>query len=183
MFYVYQLRVEDEPLPFYVGKGKNRRAREHLFPGGHQGHTYKEMKIRKVLAEGKKINVEYIETGLTEPDALLLETYYISAYGRKQLGHGPLTNLTDGGEDTSGHIVTEYRRKRASEVHKGKTLSEEYRTALSEANSKPKTEEQRRKIAESNRGARPKLTCPHRGLIRGNNVMTRYHFDKCRSKT
>lgn len=100
-FYVYQLRVEDEPLPFYVGKGKDGRAYEHL-KDGDDINPFKKRKIRKAQRQNKQILVEFIKTDLIEDDAFLWEVFYIAEFGRRDLGLGPLTNLTDGGEGMSG---------------------------------------------------------------------------------
>jgi hypothetical protein len=45
------------------------------------------------------------------------------------------------------------------------------------------TEDHKKKIGDANRGkSKPKLTCPHCGLIGGSFQMKQWHFDKCKSK-
>lgn len=94
-FYVYQLRVFDEALPFYVGKGKERRAWDHF---KDRRKSFKRNKMIQAERAGKEILVEFVETGLSEDDSLTLEKFYIALYGRRDLGLGCLTNQTDGGD-------------------------------------------------------------------------------------
>lgn len=121
-YYVYQLRVEDEELPFYVGKGKGDRAKHHLSSYGlieEYSSLHKKNKIKKALREGKQILVEYIEDNLTEEQSFVREVFWIAHFGRADLKKGPLTNKTNGGEGVSGYIHTEESKKRLSEVHSG----------------------------------------------------------------
>jgi hypothetical protein len=48
--------------------------------------------------------VDIIETDLTWVEACELEKFYIKKIGRRDLGLGPLVNLTDGGEGSVGRI-------------------------------------------------------------------------------
>jgi hypothetical protein len=106
--------VDDEELPFYVGKGKANRARNHLKPELLAKPSYKNHIIRKAIREGKRIHIEYEATELTEKQAFGCEINTIAFYGRRNNGTGCLANMTDGGEGRSGDMHdAEARRKMA----------------------------------------------------------------------
>lgn len=164
MYYVYAyIRVSDGS-PYYIGKGKGRRAF---------------IKHRGVTTPNDKGKIVFLETSLTEVGALALERRYIRWYGRKDIGTGILHNKTDGGEGQSG-------RKYITPWNKGKNLSIETRTQMSNSHKgekncqygkpksietltkmsqarlgkphpnkgKPKSEEHKRKLSESLKGKR-----------------------------
>lgn len=74
--------------------------------------------------------MEFVQTDLLESIAFDLEKALIAQYGRRDLGLGPLTNLTDGGEGTAGHIFTKERCDKISKSLTGKKLSPEHIEAL-----------------------------------------------------
>ena len=90
-YYVYAYLREDGS-PYYIGKGKSNRLNS---------------KQRTSSLPKNKSNIIIIQDKLTEKSALFLEQVYISFYGRKDNETGILRNLTDGGEGTSGRIVSE----------------------------------------------------------------------------
>lgn len=99
IFYVYQLRREDQDYPFYIGKGKGDRAWNHLNEAPSKHHNPLKIDIiSKAKSDNIKILVEFIAENLDEIFALRLEVWAIKMWGRLSLGEGPLTNLTDGGE-------------------------------------------------------------------------------------
>lgn len=197
MFYVYQLRIRGEDLSFYIGKGKGNRAWCHL-DVRPSDRSFKTRKIRKAQLEGKEIIVELIKTDLSEDDAFFWEVFFISEYGRKDLGLGPLTNLTDGGEGQSGaNVSIETRQKRSN------SLKNRWSSMPHYMQGRKHTEDHKRKIGESSAGRthsiETKLTlsvlmktntnglgkrkivvCPHCGKSGGVNAMNRWHFDKCK---
>src|SRR5580692_7723704 len=75
-FYTY-LWLREDGTPYYVGKGRGRRAFRKGCPP-----------IDRVL----------IQAFPSEEDALTAEIFLIAYYGRKDLGTGILRNLTDGGD-------------------------------------------------------------------------------------
>lgn len=109
IFYVYQLRDPRDDLPFYIGKGKLERAWNHLNMIGSNYH--KNNKIKQIQNEGLEIQVEMIQTNLSEVESFQLEIEMIKKYGRRDLNTGHLTNLTDGGEGTANIIVSEINKE------------------------------------------------------------------------
>jgi hypothetical protein len=71
-----------------------------------------------------------IREHLTEDEAMIVEMALIKAIGRLDQGTGPLVNLTDGGEGTTGWKPTEETRKKLGQHLKGKHLSPEHRQKL-----------------------------------------------------
>ena len=122
-YYVYKYLREDG-TPYYIGKGKGGRAtsRRHFVP---------------VPKDPERI--VFIETNMSEQQAHDLEIELIAHYGRKDIGTGILRNLTDGGEGSSGRIITNEFRKKCSEGNKGNrnrlghTNSEDHNKAISSA--------------------------------------------------
>jgi hypothetical protein len=89
-FYVYLHRKATTGEVFYVGKGVGRRAWEK---------RRAEYWLRTVKKHG--LIVEILQDGLQEWYAHELERDLIALHGRRDLGYGPLVNLTDGGEGSS----------------------------------------------------------------------------------
>jgi len=90
-FYTYAYLREDR-TPYYIGKGSGKRA-------------YKKYK-GEIKPPRDKSRVLLLKTSLTEEEAFEHEIYMISIFGRKDLGTGILHNKTDGGDGSSGRIVT-----------------------------------------------------------------------------
>lgn len=150
VFYVYALLDPRKPgpfrysywvfpyEPFYIGKGKNNRANDHILRPYEK--SFKATLIRKLLRLKLTIPVKIIRANLTEQDALELECKLIPKIGRRGLNEGPLTNLTDGGDGLSN--VEDSTRKKMSRSGKRK-----HKRILRQ---EPEKEEaRRRKISES----------------------------------
>lgn len=148
-YYVYALIDPRNEKPFYIGKGqivdkqgrKYRRIKDHLSLDGR--NKFKDRVIAKILKEFGKVPHEIIKEGISEEESLDLEIELIQKYGRRNLGEGILTNLTDGGEGHSGHIRSEESKQKMSESQKewlrnnpnpflGKKHTEESRLKMSE---------------------------------------------------
>jgi hypothetical protein len=70
--------------------------------------------INKILRSGTTPVIVKLAENLTEQLAFLYEISYIFLIGRKDLGKGPLCNLTNGGEGTSGNILSEDTKHKIS---------------------------------------------------------------------
>src|SRR5258708_307149 len=120
-FYVYIMFRVDKPKgeyrygdlvfeyePFSVGKGWHKRLYDHFRPSHlkSDGNKHKVNIIKKLLNLGfkmKDISKKY-KVDLYEMDSLNLEILTIATIGRNDLGLGPLTNMTNGGDGYSGRI-------------------------------------------------------------------------------
>ena len=108
VFYIYAY-LRTDGSPYYIGKGKGKRA--------YEKHTVNLPARDKIV---------FLETHLTEIGAFALERRYILWYGRKDLGTGILRNLTEGGDGTSGRIVTQEQKNKISAALTGKPKSAEH---------------------------------------------------------
>lgn len=126
-FYVYEHWRPDKDLPFYVGKGKGSRAQSSV---GRNKH-YKNI-VSKLMAMGMCIEVRMVECGMDEKSALALEVEKIASW--KALGV-KLVNITNGGEGTSGRILSEESKAKISRAaslsNKGRVFSAETRAKIS----------------------------------------------------
>lgn len=112
--------------PFYVGKGKKNRYKGHLRKSERE-LNYNPLKNEifdkiELLGFNPIDFVIIFRCDLKENEAFEWEKLLISQIGRRDLGVGPLTNLTDGGEGGSGHVSKA----------KGKTYEEFYGPELAE---------------------------------------------------
>jgi hypothetical protein len=101
-FYVYVYR-DPRPgkrrQPFYVGKGCGRRS--HRPPELRKNALLTNV-IAKLLAVQLEPIIEIVARFKNETSAFAAEKRLIKRYGRRDIGTGPLCNMTDGGERTSG---------------------------------------------------------------------------------
>ncbi|MGY6517736.1 MAG: GIY-YIG nuclease family protein [Lysobacteraceae bacterium] len=109
VFYVYLLYRPDG-TPFYVGKGRGRRIFHHEREALGLGRTHKLNTIRAVTRAGAAIGYQIHQVFECEAECLEHEIELIRTYGRHDLGTGPLTYLTDGGEGTVGLSEETLRR-------------------------------------------------------------------------
>lgn len=100
-FYVYQLSKPDG-TPFYIGKGLGRRVFSHETEAVGPGRSHKLNTIRLIKSLGHSIDYSIVEFFDCETTCHQREIHEIRRIGRHDLGTGPLTNLTDGGEGTAG---------------------------------------------------------------------------------
>lgn len=111
--------VEFDFEPFYIGKGSNKRYLDHLNYPNKDKNDFKQNVINKIIKESNKAPlIQFVKKELSSEEALLLEINLISSIGRRSLKKGPLTNLTDGGEGTSGLKFTDELKERWSELAK-----------------------------------------------------------------
>lgn len=105
-FYVYLHRKATTGEIFYVGKGTGDRAWKS---GAANRGSYWCRVARK-----HGLIVEIVADRLQEWYAHELERDLIALHGRKDLGYGPLVNLTDGGDGLSGFIFDDQAKAKMS---------------------------------------------------------------------
>jgi hypothetical protein len=120
-FYVYAYLRKSNNTPYYIGKGQNKRAYAK-----HQG----------VAVPNNKSKIVFLETNLTEIGALALERRMIQWYGRKDLGTGILINKTNGGEGTSGVVMSAETLNKKSLAMSGKNKGKKLGTQSTEHTNK-----------------------------------------------
>ena len=153
-FYVYEHIRLDNNTCFYVGKGKGNRAYEldrndfHDNISNSYGHAVVIVKDNLTEEEAFELERDTIE------DYVFTLGYGIDIEGYKNRENDEfLTNLTFGGEGSSGFKHSEETKRKISESHKGIKLSEETKQKLSEANKERKySEEAKRKMSEAKKG-------------------------------
>lgn len=99
--------------PIYVGKGHGTRAWQHLTK--RKKHPF--IQRLQYMRKNNIVPIIGLYAGYDEEFSLFLEEELISKIGRKDLGNGPLLNLTDGGEGVSN--PSEYTRLRIGKANKG----------------------------------------------------------------
>lgn len=167
-FYVYIYRDPTSGQPFYVGKGKGPRYSRHLKRQDKHPLT---QKIQKLSALNEEPRIDVIEMP-SEGFALRAEEFLIAYFGRKDLGLGPLLNLTDGGEGSSGIKMSQATKDKLSLAFRGKRQTPET-IAKRMAGRKPLSEEARERISKSKRGVplteehKAKLAAAKLGKVRG----------------
>jgi len=91
--YIYTDPTRNEII--YVGKGKGQRAYSHLTRKDKHPLVYR---LKLMNRQNIKPIISFLCVNVEAELALLCEIEAISKFGRKDLGKGPLLNLTDGGE-------------------------------------------------------------------------------------
>jgi len=107
--------------PIYVGKGKKRRYKNHLsLRLNMENHFYH--KLNKIINEGFEPEILIIKDNISENDAFDYEIELIKNIGRLIDNTGTLTNLTTGGEGSSGRICEKETKKKMSDMKIGKKI-------------------------------------------------------------
>jgi len=86
--------------PFYVGKGVGHRWKNIKW----NRTNYFKNKINKIKKLGLEPIILKLYKDLSENKSLILEKKLINSIGRKDLNNGPLINMTNGGDGSSGWI-------------------------------------------------------------------------------
>ena len=141
-YYVYLHVKATDGTPFYVGKGRGRRA--------FSLHSRSNLWNNVVNKHG--FNVIHVANNLTEQEAFTFEKVLVSKLGRRDKNTGCLTNQTDGGD--GGSNPSDAMRAKLSYLASNR--SEQALKNLSEAKKK-QSAETRLKIAASNRGQKRSL--------------------------
>ena len=115
----------DKNEVFYVGIGNPKRPYDRYF----RNNWWKNI----VAKTDYKIDILFDD--LTWEEACEKEKEFISLYGRRDLGKGPLVNLTDGGDSIKGYVMTQEHKNKISKANKGNTyrLSEETKRRIGKA--------------------------------------------------
>ena len=106
-YYVYAYLREDGS-PYYIGKGKGKRA-------------WKKNRKDVIKPPKEKSRVILLEKSLTEIGAFAIERRYICWYGRKDNKTGILRNTTDGGDGVVNPSMETRMKMRASKLGKKHT--------------------------------------------------------------
>lgn len=112
-FYIYRYVRLDTFKPFYVGKGRDKRAKL----------LYHHNELCKRIASKHGFEIEYILENLSESQSFTKEQEFIKLY--KDLGLCE-ANFTNGGEGPSGRKLSQETKLKISLAHKGKKKSPEH---------------------------------------------------------
>ncbi len=150
-FYVYvYFRLDGRP--FLVGKGRGRRIRHHeqcCAKGNDEGNPHKGHIIRQILAIRSDVPKVKICENLTESEAFALERLFITSIGREP--HGPLVNMTDGGDGPAGRKVSPERAAWLGNFVRGTTWSPERRAKMERPEVKEAMRQGQRNGSKTNR--------------------------------
>ena len=137
LYYTYLHRRASDGLPFYIGKGMNRRAWSHQNRNQHWKNTRaKHGFVVEVLAHWP-----------TEAEAFEHEQFLISCF--REMGCR-LVNQTGGGEGSSGRVVSGETKKKISDAVAPRLRSQVARAAASAAaKRRMQNEDERNRIAKS----------------------------------
>lgn len=105
--------------PFYVGYGRGNRKYFHLNESKTKKNSLKLNKIRKLNSLNLKPIILTYKENLSEENAKKLEIEIITSIGRVNLNTGPLSNLTNGGDGTSGLVFSKELREKLSKAKLG----------------------------------------------------------------
>lgn len=108
--------------PFYIGKGKGNR-----YKAKHSCNSFLNGKINHI---GKDNIIVMVEMMPSEAAAHFHEMIRIAIIGRIDLGLGPLVNMTDGGEGSSGARPDYITREKMSKARLGKKMSQEFKDKM-----------------------------------------------------
>lgn len=111
-YYIYFHINPQTGEPFYVGQGKHTKdPKKEQFK---RAFDFKKSRSKfwRNLYKKYGIEVNIIESYISEEFINEREIFHIKKLGRRDLGLGPLVNLTDGGEGTKGKIISNETKKK-----------------------------------------------------------------------
>ncbi|WP_243361622.1 LEM-3-like GIY-YIG domain-containing protein [Fundidesulfovibrio terrae] len=117
--YVYMMVCPDKRIPFYIGKGRGSRVLSHFYTAADcpELDSSKLEKIRSILSQEKKPLIYIVRHGLSDDDAIMIESALIDTVGT--LYDGTLTNMQSGHDSAKfgimslDSLVAEYRAEKA----------------------------------------------------------------------
>jgi FMN phosphatase YigB (HAD superfamily) len=137
IYYVYEHYKPSSNIPFYVGKGKLKRAYSIL---GRNKYW------QRIVAKYKGFEVKFIAKDIDEELAFLVEEERIDQLKKLNI---KLCNMTNGGEGPSGFKLPKQALKKLSKIHKGKPKSQDWKNKVSLANTgKVRTPEMKQRMKE-----------------------------------
>lgn len=140
-FYVYEHWRPDTGLPFYVGKGARGRAGSIT-----TRNEYHKRIVAKLKSLGLSLEVRKVFTYLDEDMAHTLEKTQISYWRARGIS---LTNLTDGGEGTSGFRYSDKQKETLRIAHAADKTREAKRAAALAAWARPSVREKQAAAREA----------------------------------
>jgi hypothetical protein len=130
-FYTYAY-LRGDGTPYYIGRGKGRRAFET--------HRTKNRKFNPPSED----RILFLKSNLTFEESVRHEVYMIFVLGRKDTQTGILRNLTDGGEGTLNRVWSTEERGKLRQANLGKEIPEEVKSKIQRAlQGKPWSEKRR----------------------------------------
>ena len=178
IYYVYFYLREDF-TPYYIGKGKGKRAYE---------------KHGKIPVPKDKSKIIFVSQNISEIYALYLERYYIKWFGRKDNNTGILRNLTDGGDGTSGYKYTKeaklnkelsnFKNRGVFHPTQDKLVIEKQKQTNNILYGVANQFQRKEVVEDSSKRAKErnsiKATCEYCGKTGQRLGMMPYHFDNCK---
>lgn len=141
-YYIYRHRRKDTGEVFYIGLGQGKRA----FVKQGRSDFWSNIAF-------KGYDVEILAQNLSKEEAVELEIFLISIYGRRDLGTGCLVNMTDGGEGTTTLIYTDQLIEKRRNNFLSSRNPNYGKTGIKHHNfGKQRSEEVKLKISKSNSG-------------------------------
>lgn len=127
-YYTYMLINPIIDLPFYIGKGKDKRAYSHLLKYDPHNHR-KSRTIEKIRKNGKEPVVCILKENISNKQAKDFEIKLINYYGKYNNG-GILTNIADGGIGGYTGSVSEKTSEKLSIANAGEKNSNAKLTSM-----------------------------------------------------
>jgi hypothetical protein len=125
MAVIYRHRKAGTDDVFYIGIGITKQRAYRKTNRNKYWHN---------IVNKYDYEVDIIFEGISYSEACSGEKLLIKLYGRRDLKTGCLVNMTDGGENNAGKVVSDETRKKSSISHKGRKHSEEQKNKISISN-------------------------------------------------
>lgn len=121
LYYIYRHIRTDKNEPFYIGKGTVQKNKKTEIGSHKRAYSSDGRSLfwRKIVKKSKyEVEILFYSNDIKVIQEK--ETEFIKLYGRRDLGLGPLCNLTDGGEKETGAIRSEELKAFMSTLKRGK---------------------------------------------------------------